>query len=61
MIPIKKTKAGFPTFSLHKLHDGFRRIVVTGDPYEKPWMDKDGITFIGIMPFLLDPKSIETL
>lgn len=49
------------TFSLHKLHDGFRRIVVTGDPYEKPWMDKDGITFIGIMPFLLDPKSIETL
>lgn len=49
------------TFSLRKLRDGFRRVVVTGDPYEKPWLDEHGITFIGIMPFLLDPKSIETL
>lgn len=49
------------TFSLTHTRDHFRKIVVTGDPYEKPWMDKNGITFIGIMPFLLDPKSIETL
>ena len=49
------------TFSLTHTRDHFRKIVVTGDPYEKPWMNKEGITFIGIMPFLLDPKSIETL
>ncbi len=44
------------TFSLRHTGDSFRKIVVTGDPYEKPWMDESGITFIGIMPFLLDPK-----
>ena len=49
------------TFSLTHTRDHFRKIVVTGAPYEKPWMNKEGITFIGIMPFLLDPKSIETL
>ena len=47
------------TFSLTHTRDHFRKIVVTGDPYEKPWMNKEGITFIGIMPFLLNPKSIE--
>ena len=41
--------------------DNFRKVVVTGDPYEKPWTDRNGVTFIGIMPFLLDPKSLETL
>ena len=49
------------TFSLTHTKDHFRKIVVTGDPYEKPWLDEHGITFIGIMPFLLNPKSIETL
>ena len=47
------------TFSLTHTKDHFRKIVVTGDPYEKPWLDKNGVTFIGIIPFLLDPKSIE--
>ena len=49
------------TFSLRHTGDSFRKIVVTGDPYEKPWMDESGITFIGITPFLLDPRSLETL
>ena len=49
------------TFSLRHIGDNFRKVVVTGDPYEKPWTDKNGITFMGIMPFLLDPKSLETL
>ena len=49
------------TFSLRHIGDNFRKVVVTGNPYEKPWTDKNGITFIGIMPFLLDPKSLETL
>ena len=49
------------TFSLRHIGDNFRKIVVTGNPYEKPWTDKNGITFMGIVPFLLDPKSLETL
>ena len=49
------------TFSLRHTGDSFRKIVVTGDPYEKPWMDDSGITFMGIVPFLLDPRSLETL
>ena len=49
------------TFSLRHIGDNFRKVVVTGDPYEKPWTDRNGITFIGIVPFLLDPLSLETL
>ena len=49
------------TFSLRHTGDSFRKIVVTGDPYEKPWMDESGITFMGIVPFLLNPHSLETL
>lgn len=56
-----ETKREQELFSLTHVHDGFRKIVVTGDPYEKPWMSKEGITFIGIIPFLLNPKSVETV
>ena len=49
------------TFSLRHIGDNFRKVVVTGNPYEKPWTDRNGVTFIGIMPFLLDPRSLETL
>ena len=48
------------TFSLRHIGDNFRKIVVTGNPYENPWTDKNGITFMGIVPFLLNPKSLET-
>ena len=60
MIPDEE-KRKQETFSLVHTHDGFRKIVVTGDPYEKPWMSEDGITFMGIVPFLREPRSIETL
>ena len=60
MIPDEE-KRKQETFSLEHTHDSFRKIVVTGDPYEKPWMDDNGITFMGIVPFLLDPHSLETL
>ena len=60
MIP-DESKREQETFSLRNTGDSFRKIVVTGDPYEKPWMDTNGITFMGIVPFLLDPHSIETL
>jgi len=49
------------TFSLRHIGDNFRKVVVTGNPYENPWTDRSGVTFIGIMPFLLDPRSLETL
>ncbi len=49
------------TFSLRHIGDNFRKVVVTGDPYEKPWTDNCGVTFMGIVPFLLNPKSLETL
>lgn len=49
------------TFSLRHSGDSFRKVVITGNLHEKPWRDNDGITFIGIMPFLLDPMSLETL
>ena len=49
------------TYSLRHVRDSFRKIVITGDPYERPWMDKYGITFMGLKAFLLDPNSLETL
>ncbi len=49
------------TFSLRHIGDNFRKVVVTGDPYEKTWTDRNGITFIGIVPFLLDPHSLDKL
>ena len=49
------------TFSLRHIGDNFRKMVITGDPYEKPWTDRNCVTFIGIVPFLLDPHSLETL
>lgn len=60
MIP-EEEKRRQETFSLRHTGDSFHKIVVTGDPYEKPWMDKSGITFIGIVPFLLDPNSLEIM
>ena len=49
------------TYSLRHVRDSFRKIVITGDPYEKPWMDKNGIIFMGLKAFLLDPNSLNTL
>ena len=59
--PSEAEKREQETFSLRHIGDNFRKVVVTGDPYEKPWTDRNGVTFIGIMPFLLDPRSLETL
>ena len=49
------------TFSLRRVNDNFRKVVITGNLHEKPWRDENGITFIGIMTFLLNPHSLETL
>ena len=46
------------TLPLRKTGDFFRKIIVT-DGYELPHQDDDGIVHTGVIPFLLDPKSVE--
>ena len=41
------------TFSLKNSGDFFRKIVIT-DGLSKSWMDDDGITYMGVIPFLLE-------
>jgi predicted AAA+ superfamily ATPase len=41
------------TFSLKNSGDFFRKIVIT-DGNAKPWVDDDGIMYVGIIPFLLE-------
>ena len=45
---------------LLKSGDFFKKIVVTAGN-SKPHMDENGISYIGIIPFLLDPDSIDTV
>lgn len=41
------------TFSLRNTRDSFRKIVIL-DGNERPWKNNDGITFVGVIPFLLE-------
>ena len=51
-----EAKRAQETFSLRKTRDSFRKLVVVGG--DQPFFtDEDGISFVGIIPFLLD-KSI---
>ena len=47
--------------AFRRVNDNFRKVMITGNLHEKPWMDENGITFMGIVPFLLDPHALETL
>ena len=47
--PEKKTQE---TFSLKNTGDFFRKIVVL-DGNSKLWTDENGITYVGVIPFLL--------
>ena len=40
------------TFSLHHTRDSFPKIVVL-DGNATPWVDEDGVTYMGVIPFLL--------
>lgn len=42
------------TFSLKNTGDFFRKIVVL-DGSMKPWTDEDGVMYVGVIPFLLEP------
>ncbi len=47
-----KEKMNQETFSLRHTRDSFRKIVIL-DSNEDPWMNDDGVTFMGVIPFLL--------
>ncbi|MCR4572330.1 MAG: ATP-binding protein [Lentisphaeria bacterium] len=51
-----KEKHDQETLPLRKIRDSFRKLVVTGDA-QPFYTDNDGISYVGIIPFLLD-KSI---
>ena len=44
--------------SLVRVSDSFKKIVVVRDNI-MPWHDENGILYIGIEDFLLDPESLE--
>ena len=44
------------TFSLRHTRDSFRKIVVL-DGVSRAWTDNDGVTYIGIIPFLLNTEK----
>ena len=43
------------TFSLRHTRDSFRKIVLL-DGFTLPWTDEDGVTYMGVVPFLLDTE-----
>ena len=60
MIPDAE-KMAQETFSLKHTGDNFRKVVIDGSPMVIKHLDNDGIGHIGLLEFLTDPKSIETL
>ena len=48
------------TFSLKNTDDFFRKIVVL-DSNSKMWTDEDGVTYIGVIPFLLEDLFSKTI
>lgn len=48
------------TFSLKNTDDFFRKIVVL-DGNSKIWTDEDGVTYIGVIPFLLEDLFSKTI
>ena len=49
------------TFSLRHTGDSFKKVVITNDPFQTRTYDDNGIAYIGLIDFLLDPHSLETL
>ncbi len=49
------------TFPLRQIRDSFKKVVITNDPLQPKTYDDCGIAYIGLLDFLLDPMSLETL
>ena len=45
------------TFSLCHVRDSFRKIVIL-DGFSRSWTDEDGVTYIGVIPFLLNTDKM---
>ena len=55
-----ETKTEQELLPLRKTGDSFRKLVITGD--DQPfYMDENGISFVGIIPFLLDKSILSNL
>ena len=52
-----ETKRNQETFSLRHTKDSFRKIVIL-DGNALPWTDDEGITYMGVIPFLLSSQMI---
>ena len=48
-----KDKLDQETFSLRNTQDSFRKMLIL-DSNELPWINEEGITFVGVIPFLLE-------
>ncbi|MBP3228904.1 MAG: ATP-binding protein [Bacteroidaceae bacterium] len=48
------------TFSMKHTGDSFRKIILL-DGNRKPWTDEDGITYVGVIPFLLGEIDVENI
>ena len=59
MIPDEE-KMAQETFSLKHTGDSFKKVVIDGQ-YSATYRDNDGIGHIGLLDFLLNPRSLETL
>lgn len=59
MIPDEE-KMAQETFSLKHTGDNFKKVVIDGQ-YSVTYRDNDGIGHIGLVDFLLNPSSLETL
>lgn len=48
------------TFSLRNSGDFCRKVVVL-DGNQQPWADEDGVVYTGVIPFMLEAKSLEKI
>ena len=48
------------TFSLRNSGDFCRKVVVL-DGNQQPWADEDGVAYTGVIPFMLEAKSLEKI
>lgn len=45
------------SFPLRNTRDSFRKVVVL-DGNARPWTDEDGVNYMGVIPFMLDPNLV---
>ena len=53
-----EAKRNQETFSLRHTKDSFRKIVIL-DGNALPWTDEEGITYVGVIPFMLQQEILQ--